>query len=400
MRVLFVDDEVRVLEALERVLADIGTSWEMRFVRSSEEALAELAKQPCDVVVSELVLPGMGGVGLLTRVRELYPRAARVVLSGHSDEEAALKMVRVAHQFLAKPCAAETLHEVIARIEQLTQVLGDRKLQSLVGQVGTLPAAAHIHQQLAGLLDGDDPPAAAVAELIKQDPGMTCKLLQLASSAFFNSSASVVDVEAAVMRLGLRTLRNLTLRTDAFEPARGASGAPTLSVDALQQRALQTAELAARMTRLPEDAAAAFIAGLLCNVGELALASVAPERLYVTEAEAAQNGVPTYVAEKATWGATHAEIGAYLLGLWGLPFQIVDAVAGHHAPVRETGDRLGLPQLIWLAASIVEGEQPAPDLLHRFGAEELYAKHSRGYKTRWGEMPRLSSEEVVVLSSR
>src|SRR5260221_12804309 len=98
MKVLFVDDEVRVLEAIERVLFELETDWETTFLNSGELALAELAKAPYDVLISDLRMPGVDGVGLLTRVAELYPRVVRIVLSGHSDEEAALKMVHVAHQ--------------------------------------------------------------------------------------------------------------------------------------------------------------------------------------------------------------------------------------------------------------------------------------------------------------
>jgi HD-like signal output (HDOD) protein len=378
LRILFVDDETRVLEALERVLFDLDNDWETRFVSGGDEAMRELSQQPCDVIVSDLRMSGMDGVALLTRIAELYPRTVRIVLSGHSDEEAALKMVRVAHQFLAKPCAAETLYHVIARAEQLTQVLGDRKLQALVGQVGMLPSAPLVQRELSELLERADSSSgsSAMAALIKQDPALTSKLLQVASSAFFNTSASVADVESAIMRLGYRTLRNLTQSLGDTRPS-NAPQATALSTDALQQRSLGIARLASRMVRLPEDASAAYIAGLLCDVGQLVLASAAPERLYVTEAEAARRGVPAYVAEQSTWGATHAEIGAYLLGLWGLPFQIVEAVANHHAPERGDADRLGLPQLVWLAACIVERQEPAPDLLHRFGAEELYDRHRR-----------------------
>jgi len=374
MRVLFVDDETRVLEALERVLFDIENNWQTAFASSAEQAFAELAKHPYDVVVSDLRMSGVDGVALLTRVRDLYPRTVRIVLSGHSDEEVALKMVRVAHQFLAKPCAAETLHHIIGRTEQLTRVLGDRKLQGIVGQVCTLPSAPHLHQELIALLDREESTAAAVAAVIKQDPAMTSKILQVASSAFFNTSAGVADVETAIMRLGFRTLRTLTLGLRVFEPSLRDSGAPATSVEALQRHSLAVARTASAMAKLPEDASVAYMAGLLCDVGQLVLASAAPERLYVTQAEALQSGVASHVAEKSTWGTTHAEIGAFLLGLWGLPFQIVEAVANHHAPERQTGDQVGLSQLIWLAACIVDGEDPLPDQLHRFGAEELYAR--------------------------
>jgi len=379
MRVLFVDDEVRVLEAIERVLFELETDWETTFLNSGELALTELARVPYDVLISDLRMPGMDGVTLLTRVAELYPRIVRIVLSGHSDEEAALKMVHVAHQFLAKPCAAETLHEVIARTQALTQLLPDRKLQTLAAQIGTLPSAARFHQELSALVEGSDAggAAAAMAHLIKQDPGMTGKLLQVASSAFFNSSASVADVEGAIMRLGFRTLRNLTHTLGSAAPARASTMPEALALETLQTRALSIARLASSMARLPEDASSAYIAGLLCDVGQLVLMASAPERLYVAQAEAEQRGVPAHVAERSTWGATHAEIGAYLLGLWGLPFQIVEAVANHHAPERGASERLGLPQLVWLAACIVEGEEPTPELLSRFGAEDLYATHRR-----------------------
>jgi HD-like signal output (HDOD) protein/ActR/RegA family two-component response regulator len=373
MRVLFVDDEVRVLEALERVLFDLEADWQTTFASSAELAFAELSKQPYDVVVSDLRMSGVDGVALLTRVRELYPRTVRIVLSGHSDEELAFKMVCVAHQFLAKPCAAETLHRIIARTEQLTGVLGDRKLQSIVGHVGALPASASLLQELTRVLDREDTTAAAVAEVIKQDPGMTSKLLQIAGSAFFNTSASVADVETAIMRLGFRTLRHLASGSCAFEAAARGSNALATSVEALQRRSLSIARAAASMAKLPEDASVAYMAGLLCDVGQLVLVGTAPERLYVTQAEALQAGIPAHAAEHATFGATHAELGAYLLGLWGLPFQIVEAVANHHAPERHSGEHVGLPQLVWLAACIVDGEEPAPEALHRFGMEELYA---------------------------
>jgi HD-like signal output (HDOD) protein len=302
-------------------------------------------------------------------------------LSGHSDEEVAFKMVHVAHQFLAKPCAAATLHQVIARTEQLTRLLPDRKLQSLVGQIGSLPSPAHFYQKLAQLGEEGDATdtAGAMAQLIKQDPGITAKLLQVASSAFFNTSASVADVESAIMRLGFRTVHNLGHALGGVHPAR-PSALPTMpALEQLQQRSLRTAQLAASMARLPEDASAAYIAGLLCDVGQLVLISACPERQYVTQAEAAQQGIAPHQAELATWGVTHAEIGAYLLGLWGLPFQIVEAVAHHHAPSRSDDDRLGLAQLVWLAACIVGGDEPTSELLHRFGAEELYATHRRTF---------------------
>lgn len=380
MRALFVDDEPRVLDAMERVLFEVASDWETRFVTSADAALFELSKHAYDVIVCELRLRGMSGSALLKRVTELYPRTLRVVLASRSDDETALKVAQVAHQFLAKPCAAETVHQVISRAEALTRLLPDRRLQTLVAQAGSLPCAAHLQRELLELLERpvESATATEMAQLIKQDPGMTCKLLQVAGSAFFNSSASVTDVETAIMRLGVGTVRQLA--RSFTTPAASASTLPALSaVQIAQQRSLQIAKLAARMTRLPEDATTAYLAGLLCDVGQLVLIHSAPERVYLSQSEAAQRGLPAHQAELTTWGVTHAEIGAYLLGLWGLPFQVVEAVAHHHAPERHAEDRAGLTQLVWLASCIVDGVEAPAELLSRFGVEALYASQRRPF---------------------
>ncbi len=369
-----------MFEALERVLFDIEPSWELAFAGSAELAFAELTRRHFDVVVTELRLSGIDGAALLSRVRELYPRTVRIVLTGHSDEGLALKLVRVAHQFLAKPCAAELLHRIIMSTAQLNQMLDDPKLQSMIGQVEALPSAPHLQEQLRLLLDRPDSTLGAVAAVVTQDPAMTSKLLQVTGSAFFNSSASVTDVETAVARPRVSHAAQLepqlqSVRAGAAQPrcAQHLGSGPAAPLAGDRPHGVAHGQAAGgRLGRL--------LAGLLCDVGQLVLASNAPERLYVTAAEAQQAGVPAHVAEKSTWGATHAEIGAYLLGLWGLPFQVVDAVAKHHAPERQAGEHVGLPQLVWLAACVVDGQEPAREFLHRFGAEELYATSRRAFE--------------------
>lgn len=378
MNVLFVDDETRVLEAMERVLIEMDCPWQVSFMSSGDRALSELARASYDVVVSDLRMPGMDGVELLTRVAKSVPRVVRIVLSGHGDEEAALKVAYVAHQFLAKPCATETLHDVIRRTEQFAELLPDQRLRTLVGGLGALPSDAGTHAELARLVEGGEASAETLAAVVRRDPAWTAKLLQIASSAFFNSSASVTDVETAIMRLGLRALRNLIRSPSA--PAAPTAATTGATLERLRSRAQQVAELAAALATFPEDAAIAYVAGLLCDVGQLVLLSTAPERQYLAESEAAQRGIPQHAAERDVWGATHAEVGAYLLGLWGLPVQIVEAVANHHAPERGAFERLGPTQLVWLASCIVDAQEPSRELLSMLGAEQLLELGRRRFR--------------------
>src|SRR5579859_4207949 len=112
-RVLFVDDERRILEGLQRMLRHYRKQWEMTFANSGAEALSILAGGRYDVIVSDMRMPGMDGAQLLETVRKLYPGMIRIVLSGHTDMEAAIRAVPVAHQFLAKPCDPDKLQAAI-----------------------------------------------------------------------------------------------------------------------------------------------------------------------------------------------------------------------------------------------------------------------------------------------
>ncbi len=354
MKVLFVDDEPRVLEALERSLFQLEVEWEASFANSGPAAIVELEQSHYDVIVSDMRMPGMDGAALLGHARDKHPHIARIVLSGQTDEAAAVRAARVAHQFLVKPCSADTLRRVIERTLELSAWLNNAELQAVVGKVERLPSTPRLFSELSRLLDDEGTTVDAVVNVVKQDPAMSSKLLQVVNSSFFAVSSNVSDIRTAVLRLGMKTIRNLALGIGAFD-AVGGLGTSAISVEALQQRSLKIARLASRIAIGRDDPDAAFMAGLTCDVGELVLSAPALP-------------APSGSTERQV---THAEVGAFLLGLWGLPFPIVEAVSNHHAPERNPYDRLGLPQIVWLASCLVHGEPPDPDYLKRIGAADL-----------------------------
>ena len=75
-------------------------------------------------------------------------------------------------------------------------------------------------------------------------------------------------------------------------------------------------------------------AGMLHDVGKLVLAWKLPERFQKLLVQAAEERCPLHIVEEREYGFSHAEIGGYLLGLWGLPYILVEAVALHHGPSR------------------------------------------------------------------
>jgi len=356
VKVLFVDDEPRVLEALERSLFQLEVEWEASFANSGPAAILELERESYDVIVSDMRMPGMDGATLLGHARDKHPQIARIVLSGQTDEAAAVRAARVAHQFLVKPCSAETLRRVIERTLELSTWLNNPELRAIVGKVERLPSTPRLFAELSRLLDDETATIDAVVAVVRQDPAMSSKLLQIVNSSFFAASSNVSDVRTAVLRLGMKTVRNLALGIGAFD-AVSELATSAISVEQLQQRSLKIARLAGSIAVGREDPDAAFMAGLTCDVGELV----------VTDAAAAEQADPEQ-------RVSHAEVGAFLLGLWGLPFPIVEAVSNHHSPERSPYDRLGLPQIVWLASCLVHGNEPNPDYLSRIGALDLLEK--------------------------
>ena len=86
-RILFVDDEQRILDGLRRLLRDKRAEWEMVFVDGGSKALEQLRASPFDIVITDMRMPGMDGATLLTHVKEEFPDVVRLVLSGCSDPE-------------------------------------------------------------------------------------------------------------------------------------------------------------------------------------------------------------------------------------------------------------------------------------------------------------------------
>lgn len=376
MNVLFVDDEPRILEGIERMLSQFDLDWTLSFAESGAQALEKLDANAFDVIVSDMRMAQMDGAALLKTVCQRHPQVVRIVLSGQTDEESAMRVVRVAHQFLAKPCRPETLRCVIERTRELKMLLDDPNLQANLGQVDRLPSAPRLFSEISKLLEDEHTDADAITRIVQQDPAMASKILQVVNSSFFAASSTVRDLKTAVVRLGIKTLRNLVLGVGAFQGARERPGVDVAQVDSLQRHSVRVARLAARIAPR-ENADEAFMAGLVCEIGQLLLASAVPERQREAQALALARGVELEVAERELLGASHAEVGAFLLGIWGLPFPIVEAVANHHMPERNAHTRWGMSQAVWLAECLVSQLEPDPEYLTAIGVSEKLADFRR-----------------------
>jgi HD-like signal output (HDOD) protein len=352
MRVLLVDDEPRVLEALERMVVELQDSWEISCAPGGREALELLRDNEFDVVVSDMRMPGMDGAELLGEVHRTHRHVMRFVLSGQTDRGSALRASRVAHQFLTKPCSAEILVDVIVRAQHLNARIASPEVRALVNGIERLPSVPALYRELQALIADDDANAASVAKVLSKDPAMTAKLLQLVNSGFFCRGARINDVRSAVVRLGLTVVSELVLLVGVFGSIDcSMSEAEVVSFQESAARAARVAHAIAK----PEDAADASTAALLGDIGRLVLACRS------TRPEAPAHEVRPNKA------------GAYLLEKWGLPQAIVTAVASLDDLRLDPGRKLGLSATVHAACRFVSGEPIDEAYFASMGSTELLA---------------------------
>jgi HD-like signal output (HDOD) protein len=266
----------------------------------------------------------------------------------------------VAHHFLAKPCDGETLKAAIDRSCRLQSILSDERIRQAVGRINTLPSLPRLCTELNALIANPEVSLLQVSRLIEQDPAMVAKVLHLSNSSFFGLSRRLTSIREAVSCLGLSLLRNLIFSVAVFRAFESDTPMPGFSHERLQAHALAVAHLAKRLCPAREHADDAFVAALLADVGQLVLATHLPVLFADLLGRARADGATLHGAEYERLGFSHAEVGAYLLGLWQLPYAVVEGVAHHHDASRIPPHRFIAADAAYIAHALMQSAAFAP----------------------------------------
>jgi HD-like signal output (HDOD) protein len=359
-RVLFVDDESKILDGIRRMMHAERERWDMEFAIGGQAALRACEAGSFDVVVSDMRMPGMDGATLLGLIRDLYPETARIVLSGYSETELSLRAIPVAQRFLAKPCSASELQSTIEQVCALKELLNKPAIRGIVGSVGQLPSLSSTYTSLEKALIDPEVSMNEVAGIIEEDVGMSAKVLQLVNSAFFGLGRSVTSVPNAAAYLGLDTIKNLALGSEVFRIFVPDKRISQSVCESIQKCANRAAAIASGLPMGPKLREVAVVAALLHDAGSLVLASKMPDEFCAAHSIAAQRGCKVFEAEEELLGTSHAEIGAYLLGLWGLRHQAVEAIAHHHRPTRVAHSDFDCTVAVYVASLLAEKFEADP----------------------------------------
>jgi HD-like signal output (HDOD) protein/CheY-like chemotaxis protein len=349
LRILLVGGEATLSAELLEYIGDLGDEWEVQSVPDGSAAIVAVSSATIDAIIVAPTLNDLSPATLLGQIRTLRPETIRIALieGGENQRVPSARIIGLAHRFLPLPLAPEMLLEALTSLEELRELLDSPRLRAAIGRIEKLPSPPHLYLSLMHALEDDDESNAAdIAKLVSADPAIAAKVLQLSNSAFFNNGRAISDLRGAVTRLGLSTLRDLVLASEVF----ALPGASSAERNALQTRALLASRLAARM--LPQSSAElGATAALLADIGQL-LPGVRDEHLPL---------------ESGDDRPGHAEAGAYLLGLWGLPMPIIEAVAFQLQPLRSNVRSFWVAGAVHVATALAAGREVDEQYLARVG---------------------------------
>lgn len=377
-RILFATDDPNAQRALRQAFPPQQRDWEVALARGGSDALKKMETGPFDALVADSRLSGTPCPDVLLEARRRHPPTARIVLADSSAAGELVRLVALAHRVLPKPVDPAELRGAVQRGFALRELLHSPALASVVGRLSSVPALSTVYARIAEELTMPDFSLAAVGELVSQDVAIAARLIQMANSALVGLRKPTANPYQAVRILGADLTRTLVLAADLFSRYNPQALRP-FSIETLWEHSQAVAELAAAVAsdvradeRVVREAA---LGGLLHDIGQLTLASQLSgpykEVLGLTRIE----GLKNTEAETRVLGTTHAEVGAYLLGLWGLPDGVVEAVAWHHHPGKCPGTAFAPLTAVHIADAIVhleDGARPDREYLSRLGVEHRW----------------------------
>lgn len=339
-KVLFVDDNKSLIDSFKNYFDKMPKKWAPIYQTDPLKAMDILIFGDIDIIVTDIHMPEINGVTLLDFVKKEHPDIIRIAISGESDTPEMLAKAKNAHRYIQKPVDLNSLRSVIERVSSLETLIANKDTRKIVASLDVIPTTPKVYRELLSELNRDDGSLKRISELVAEDPGLTAGLLKVVNSAFFNLPNEITSAQQAVTLLGLEIVKGILFSVEMVRTF-SIDEEKTFSINDIVEHSLLVANFT--KTILEKEHVnrvvieKTFVTAILHDIGELIFAYAFPER-YRTIIEVSKSFEQTLARlEMQVLGSTHAEAGAYLLGLWGLPDDIVSAIANHHTPAKASG---------------------------------------------------------------
>jgi HD-like signal output (HDOD) protein len=360
--IFVVDDEEILVETLVATLRSMGRDWEVTGFVDPLAALEAVKEHPPGAVLSDQRMGPMQGSELLEKVRLLSPTSLRLIMSGYISLKN-LTLITSAHQYIAKPFDLQKLRDLILRSFSAQQRIIDSGLQDVVISIRAIPSLPQAHHSLLKELEDNNGANDTIADLIKKDPGLTIKVLQLANTGFFGSGRLINDLLEAVNTLGTEIITSIVLSQSVFQHYE-AMDHREIDVPKVWAHCWETACIAQQLCRLKglsrQDGEAAFLAGLLHEVGRFVLIENFPKQFQAACNRARTSNLPLSVCLRQELRTSPAEISGYILELWNLPPPVIDSIYFQETPEKSSAGTFTVTAALH-AANYIASQKFPPD---------------------------------------
>lgn len=332
-RVLFVDDNEMVINTYKHVFEN-RDNWQCFFAHDAVEATEYLSFSSIDIIITDLNMPIYNGAKLLEFVQKKHPLITRIVFTGSVVDNSSLSIVNLAHRYIQKPTSIKDLEQIIEDIYELYNKIIDKKIKYKLSSITNLPTLPTVYFDIIEEFNSPNFSIDVISNLISSDVGMSTEILKMINSPFFGISDRVTSIKQAVTLLGSEITKGLILTAHISRAF--SSDEEKFPISTWEDHSYLVAIFAQTIGEYEglskKDCDNLYIGGLLHDIGRLILATKFSEEYkdVISIANVSQKAL--YEIEKDTVGISHTIIGAYLIGLWGIPSEIVDIVAFHHDP--------------------------------------------------------------------
>lgn len=349
--ILFIENNQQIIKELIQNVIPLQEQWDIFFAETGDRALQILAENSIDFVFSSPSIVSTNGENILSEIRKIFPETIRFALVPNLEHQTIAKISQHVHQFITPPYSTEHIRERIERTNNLQKHLKNPALVELVKNTTVLPSLPEIYIQIEQETLKPDFSLQKIAALISKDPNLTAKILQIVNSAFFGVQREITNISFALTFLGVNIVKSLIFYIHLFSDFK-VTQENRKYLEEIWKHSLivasNTYHLAQKYMQNKYEIEMAYTAGVLHDVGKLVLLNTYnyPQNIQLLVEKKMIDNVE---AELEVYSCTHSDIGAYLLGLWGFPLSIVEAVAYHHTPSLLNKNKLTLATIVHIA---------------------------------------------------
>ena len=319
---------------------------------NATQALEFVDQNHVEAVVVGSELPDMTGLRLLDLVFQHNPSVHRFLVVDADRRQSSRVSASIAHFLIRAPLSSSRLTASLDRANQLTEWFGPGFATQILSRLRKIPSPPLPYFRALTELDSPEVSLEKLSATIAQHADLASKMMDMVNSPAFQLPRPLASIDEVVRMLGMDAATTMALVAHLFCQFNRIS--PYLfPLEGLRRHALYTGRLAralARAERMPVDVQdRAFLAGLLHDAGKLLLAANAPDTYGRINAEI-RFGFRSFTdVEREALGMSHAEVGAWLAGVWDLPMDVVAALAFHHEPRQLAKMPFSIPHIVHVA---------------------------------------------------